>query len=175
MSPFSVTTVANSFFSPAIQHLSGEQITTMATLKGIAYRKKTKADMLEAESISITPERGVEGDYRGKPNDRQVTVMSVEAWQRACDEIHVELPWTTRRANLLVEGLEFGPHCVGDVIQIGDVQMRITRETDPCRRMEQAQKGLMMALVPEWRGGACCRVISGGEIAVGDPVVLLPD
>ena len=142
----------------------------MATLKGIAYRNKTRAVMLETSAVSVTTERGVDGDYRGKPHARQVTVLSLEAWQRACVEIDVELHWTTRRANLLVEGLEFSSASVGNIIQIGELRMEITIETDPCRRMEQAQEGLMKALTPDWRGGACCRVISSGDIAVGDTV-----
>ncbi len=145
----------------------------MATLKGIAYRKKSKAEMLEIRAVAVTPERGVAGDYRGRPHDRQVTVLSLEAWQRACRDINVDLHWTTRRANLLVTGVEFGAHSVGDIIQIGDLRMRIMLETDPCRRMEQQQPGLMKALVPEWRGGACCRVLSGGEIAIGDSVEVI--
>jgi MOSC domain-containing protein YiiM len=36
--------------------------------------------------------------------------------------------------------------------------------------MERAQAGLYNALKPEWRGGVCCRVVQGGDIAAGDPV-----
>ena len=145
----------------------------MAILKGIAYRNKSKAVMLETSAVLVSRERGVEGDYRGKPSARQVTVLSLEAWKRACAEIDVDLHWTTRRANLLVEGLEFGPESVGDIIQIGELRLEITIETDPCRRMEQAQKGLMKALAPDWRGGACCRVLTQGNIAIGDTVEVI--
>jgi MOSC domain-containing protein YiiM len=145
----------------------------MATLKGIAYRNKRKAEMMETSAVQVTPERGVEGCYRGKPSARQVTVMSVEDWQLACADINENLHWTTRRANLLVEDISFGPASVGDIIKIGDLRMQITIETDPCSRMEQAHKGLMKALMPDWRGGACCRVISGGEIKVGDKVEVI--
>ncbi len=145
----------------------------MGTVRGIAYRNKKKAEMLETRSVQVTPERGVEGCYRGKPGDRQVTVMSLEDWQRACADINEDLHWTTRRANLLVEDISFGHASVGDIIQIGELRMQIKMETDPCRRMEQARKGLMKALMPDWRGGACCRVISGGEIKVGDQVEVI--
>jgi len=145
----------------------------MATLKGIAYRLKSKGEMHITALTQVTPERGIENDYRGHPHNRQVTVLSVEDWQRACDELELNLHWTTRRANLLVEDISFGPACVGDIIQIGDLRLQITRETDPCHRMEEAKPGLMKALTPDWRGGACCRVISGGAIAVGDSVELV--
>ncbi len=142
----------------------------MATLRGIAYRLKSKGEMLTRDRVQVTPERGIENDYRGHPHNRQVTVLSVDDWQSACDELNLDLPWTTRRANLLVEGISFSPASVGDVIQIGDLRLQVTRETDPCRRMEEAQPGLMKALAPDWRGGACCRVMSGGEISLGDRV-----
>lgn len=146
----------------------------MATLKGIAYRLKSKGEMHITALTAVTPECGIKNDYRGHPHNRQVTVLSVEDWQRACDELELNLHWTTRRANLLVEDISFGPACVGDIIQIGDLRLQITRETDPCHRMEEAKPGLMKALSPDWRGGACCRVISGGAIAVGDSVELVP-
>jgi len=146
----------------------------MATLKGIAYRLKSKGEMHITELSNVTPENGVENDYRGHPHNRQVTVLSVEDWQRACDELKLDLHWTTRRANLLVEGISFNPASVGDVIKIGGLHLQITRETDPCQRMEDVQSGLMKALAPDWRGGACCRVIRGGDIAVGDRVEVTP-
>ena len=146
----------------------------MATLKGIAYRLKSKGEMHITELSHVTPKSGVENDYRGHPHNRQVTVLSLEDWQRACDELKLNLHWTTRRANLLVEGISFSPASVGDVIKIGDLRLQITRETDPCQRMEDLQPGLMKALAPDWRGGACCRVINGGEVAVGDAVEVIP-
>lgn len=40
--------------------------------------------------------------------------------------------------------------------------------------MEKTKPGLKKTLTPDWRGGPFCRVISGGEIAVGDSVELIP-
>ena len=131
--------------------------------------------MLESRGLDVTPERGIEGDCRGRPGKRQVTVLSLESWQVACAEVNADLHWTTRRANLLVEGLTFGPESVGKVIHIGELQLLITRETDPCRRMDQAHPGLKRALLPEWRGGVCCRVVNGGRIAVGDHVEIIDE
>ncbi|HAD09462.1 MAG TPA: molybdenum cofactor biosysynthesis protein [Porticoccaceae bacterium] len=147
----------------------------MATLVGIALRNKPKAVMLESRGLDVTPERGIEGDCRGRPGKRQVTVLSLQSWQAACAEVNADLHWTTRRANLLVEGLTFGPESVGKVIHIGELQLLITRETDPCRRMDQAHPGLKRALLPEWRGGVCCRVVNGGRIAVGSHVEIIDE
>ncbi|MEQ8802285.1 MOSC domain-containing protein [Haliea sp.] len=139
----------------------------MIELCGIAIRARSRAPMVACDRALVTPERGVEGDFRGKPGRRQVTVLSSESWARACAELGEALPWMTRRANLLVSGLEFTPAHVGSSLRIGDLVLQITRETDPCERMDQARPGLRAALDPDWRGGVCCRVIVGGEITLG--------
>ena len=138
---------------------------------GIARRAKTRAPMETLESAAVTVEAGVEGDLRGTLRDRQVTVLTREGWRAACASLGSELPWTTRRANVLVEGLALAEE-VGKTIRIGSVALLITDETDPCLRMEEQVAGLRDALAPEWRGGVTCRVTAGGSIAVGDAAAL---
>jgi MOSC domain-containing protein YiiM len=52
-----------------------------------------------------------------------------------------DLPWTTRQANLLVDKLTFSPVDVGRTLRIGDIELEITQETDPCSRMTTNIKG----------------------------------
>jgi MOSC domain-containing protein YiiM len=137
----------------------------------IARREKSRAPMEEIESASVTTEAGVEGDSRGNPDERQVTVLTRESWQAACDELGKEIPWTTRRSNILIEGMRIEGQ-LGKTIRIGDLALQITGETDPCNRMEEQVAGLRQALTPDWRGGVTCRVMSSGQIAVGDAVDL---
>lgn len=146
----------------------------MGKLLGIAYRDASRQPMRESASGYLSKAGGVEGDFRGKKGPRQVTVLCLEKWQAACAELGVALPWTTRRSNLLVSGLVIGPECVGRTLQIGTALLRITRETDPCRRMDEQYYGLRRALTPDWRGGACAEVIADGAIATGHAVRLLP-
>ena len=138
---------------------------------GIARRAKTRAPMEVLESAAVSIEAGVEGDLRGAFRDRQVTLLTQEGWQAACRDVGSDVPWTTRRANVLVEGLALAEE-VGKTVYIGEVALLITGETDPCERMEEQVSGLRNALTPEWRGGVTCRVTAGGSIAVGDAVVL---
>jgi MOSC domain-containing protein YiiM len=146
---------------------------SMATLTGIARRAQKGAPMETLDAGPVTCDSGVAGDFRGKPGKRQVTVLSAESWQIACHEVGDALAWTTRRANLLVSGLSFSPDQVGSKIQIGELVMQITGETDPCSNIEKTKTGLFDALKPDWRGGVCCKVIQDGRIALGDPVLLL--
>ena len=138
-------------------------------LIGIATRAKSHAPMLEHEEIEITIDSGCEGDARGRANGRQVSVLAREAWDAACSDLGQSLPWTARRANLLVEGLELADS-TSSKLRIGDVVLEVACETDPCARMTEAARGLREALEPSWRGGVCCRVLAGGRIRVGSTV-----
>jgi MOSC domain-containing protein YiiM len=148
-------------------------------LVGIARREAVRAPMQEIDAGRISIERGLEGDHKGpKFRRRQITVLAREAWEQALAELAgrdgepVHLPWTARRANLLVEGIAL-PKARGAVLSVGPVRLEVTDPTQPCRRMDEARPGLLKALHPDWRGGVTCRVLEGGDIAVGDPVEIL--
>lgn len=144
----------------------------MGRLAGIARREKKRAPMEELESAEITVESGVARDSRGGPGKRQVTLLSVSAWQAACAEIGADAPWTTRRSNLLIEDLEL-PKVAGRLLAIGEVRLRTTVEVDPCSRMDEQVPGLTAALRPDFRGGIGCKVVAGGTVSVGDEVRLI--
>jgi len=142
----------------------------MSRLKAIAIKKLPRADMEVIDDAQITVANGIVGDFRGSQRGRQVTIMSESAWQRTCREIESELPWTVRRANLLVDDIEFDASWIGKTLHIGEVELVVTGETDPCSRMDAQQPGLTAALTPEWRGGICCDVAKPGDIKIGDQV-----
>jgi MOSC domain-containing protein YiiM len=143
------------------------------TLEAIAYKTAKRGIMKPAFCANVTLERGVENDIFGRPGKRQVTVMSQQQWQIACEQIDADLDWLTRRANLLISGYQFSAADVGKVISIGqDLQLHITGETDPCKKMEISHPGLEQALRPDWRGGVTCRVIQAGLIQPDDLVTI---
>jgi MOSC domain-containing protein YiiM len=142
-----------------------------AKLLGIAVRPAPGATPQELSEAVIDVTSGIAGDHRRTPGSRQVTVLALREWEAACREVNAELPWTTRRANLLIDGLTLA-ETRGARLQVGEVVLEIAGETRPCEVMEAAQTGLRRALGPDWRGGVVCRVIAGGAIRVGDPVVL---
>lgn len=142
-------------------------------LSGIAFRHKTKAPMQIKHESMVTRVAGIEEDARGKPGKRQVTILSEEQWKLACDELQITLPWTIRRANLLVKGLQFDERFIGKQIKIGGLILFVTGETDPCAKMNSQVKGLTQALRPNWRGGVCCKVMADGRIKIGDKVLVI--
>ena len=85
--------------------------------------------------LSCDPEAGVIGDH-GSSRRRQITLLSTEQWQSACEQVGHEVAWTTRRANLLVSGGTFGPEHDGRKLRIGTVEILIHGELVPCQQME---------------------------------------
>lgn len=140
-------------------------------LIGIARVAEKRARMEETPTAAVSVEAGIAGDIRGRKRGRQVTILFRDGWEDACRDLRVSLPWTTRRANLYVEGVN-RPRSIGGRISVGSVILEVTQETAPCVLMEQFQEGLKAALTPDWRAGVSCNVISGGEIHVGDAVNL---
>jgi len=132
--------------------------------------KRGPMELLKQARISL--DKGVEGDPRGHKKGRQVTVLSREAWEAACADLGRPLDWTTRRANVLVEGVDlaFTKH---QRLRIGEVLFTIAMQTQPCFLMDEFEPGLKQALKPEWRGGVCCAVLTPGTIHIGDKVEVL--
>jgi MOSC domain-containing protein YiiM len=119
----------------------------------------------------ITIEAGITGDARGRKRTRQISVLFADDWTDACSEIDEQHDWIKRRANLYVSGCR-SPQAIGHIIRIGSVELEVTEETEPCEMMDAISDGLRQALTPAWRGGVCCRVISGGTIRNGDDVLV---
>lgn len=143
----------------------------MGNLLGIALRERARAPMLEVEEAEVS-DRGVGGDSRALGGTRAVTVLSRESWEAACIELDREVPWTARRANLLVEDASL-VDSVGSRLAVGAAILEVTGETTPCERMNEAMEGLRACLVSGWRGGVTCRVVSPGRIRVGDAVTVM--
>ena len=144
----------------------------MGRLAGIARREKKRAPMETLESADINATTGVAGDSRGKPGNRQVTLLSARDWQAACEELGADVPWTARRANLFVDDMDL-PKAAGHIVAIGPVRLRTTIEVAPCSRMDEQAPGLRKALQDDWRGGVACEVIEGGLVSVGDDVSVI--
>ena len=146
----------------------------MGIIAGIARHARPRGPMEVLDRVTISVASGLDGDFRGavKPGGRgrrQVSLIERADWDAAMADLGGDHHWSARRANLLVEGLDL-PQVEGARVRIGEVVLMITQECDPCSRMEEVEPGLKAALTPDWRGGVLTKVISGGDIAVGDKI-----
>jgi MOSC domain-containing protein YiiM len=146
-------------------------MTHVGTLKSIAVRQASRAPMQEQTAVDVTMAEGIVQDYRGT-GLRQVTFLDIAQWRQVMEALGVDLPWHTRRANLLIEGCDL-PAAVGWRLQIGDCRFAIGGETEPCQRMDELQAGLRQALGPNMRAGVWGKVLQGGRLEVGQSVHLL--
>ncbi|MEM8983328.1 MAG: MOSC domain-containing protein [Pseudomonadota bacterium] len=143
------------------------------TVVGLAYRPKPLQPMQTVAAAELTLEQGLVGDARGRPGNRQVTLLAASDWQTVCRELGAQLPWTLRRSNILLDGEWDWPSLSGRHLRVGEALLELTIEIDPCSRMDAQQPGLTGALTPNWRGGIGASVIEAGPVAVGSPVQLL--
>ncbi len=145
----------------------------VGTIEAIAIRSRKKGPMEELPQAKAYAGGGIEGDLPA-PLDRGITLLSTDHWEQVTRELDRNLPWHTRRANVLVSGpgLE---RLIGHEIQLGSVRVAVKGETEPCKLMEQICPGLRAALTPECRGGVLGRITQSGTLAIGDEIVLLEE
>lgn len=119
-------------------------------------------------SAEAVPGTGLRGDQK-RGRTRQVTLLAAESWEAATTELGVEAAPRSRRANVVIRGLDL-EHTIGRRLRLGPVLIQVHGETDPCEMMDRVAPGLKEALIPHRRAGVFGAVIEGGSIAVGDPV-----
>ena len=144
----------------------------MGKVIGITTRIEKRGPMVVYASAKVSFDHGVGDDYRGLTrNDRQVTVMTEENWNVVCEELDRKLHWTTRRANILISGVDL-ENTTGKLLKIGNFFLEITGELAPCYRMDEELNGLKKALTPNWRGGVTCKILKEGIVNEGDKVTI---
>lgn len=141
---------------------------TPGRLEAIWVKRARGGKMDATQQVTLAAKKGIVGnaDWGGW---RQVTIMEKEVWESVTSSLGVTLDPSTRRANLMVSGIELA-HSRDKVISIGIVRVKIVNETAPCNLMDEVYPGLEDALKSEWSGGAFGYVIDDGEITVGDDV-----
>lgn len=145
----------------------------VGTVIDLAFKTARGGPMLRAASVTAVAGHGIAEGPPSSPR-RELTLLSAEQWRQVTRQLGTDLPWHTRRANLLVDAASL-EHLIGRTICIGPVVVRILGETKPCNVMDDQYPGLRSALEPECRGGVHGRICVDGMIRVGDAVLLLDD
>lgn len=137
----------------------------------IALRDADKTVMHEVADATAIENGGLVGDPPSSP-DRGVTLLASGQWKLVTDQLGANLPWWTRRANVLVEADSLA-HLIGCRIRLGDVELQVIAETKPCGLMDKLHNGLRAALTPDVRAGVYGRVVKAGSFRIGDAVTLV--
>ena len=113
---------------------------------------------------------GLVGDRYHGSSKLQVTVQAAGELAAASADAGwgIDPGLTRRNITLTAESVPRDP---GHRWRIGPVELEVVRDAPPCRRMDEIfGDGSRVAL--RRRAGVICRVLTDGEITVGDPVDL---
>ena len=127
--------------------------------------------------------RGLEGDryhdgtgsfsWKGRGNGRDLTLVAAEALEALAVEHGIELDGAASRRNVLTRGVDLDG-LLGRRFSIGEAMCAGVRPCEPCAHLARlTDPGVLAGLAG--RGGLRADILVGGTIAVGDPVVALPD
>ncbi len=141
---------------------------SIGPIQSIAIRTARRGPMKEIASARAEQGGGIDADLHVSP-DRGITFLAAGAWRQTCAALQADLPWHTRRANVLIDADSIAD-LIGRTIRFGDVTVEIKGETHPCGLMDELHAGLRAALTPDVRAGVLGRVVTGGTFAVGDTV-----
>src|SRR5262249_14983172 len=153
---------------------------TTGRVHGIQITATSGAPMVSVERVRAHAGRGLEGDryhtgvgeWSDSSRGRGITLVAAEAIEQANAE-HPGLdlePRDTRR-NVTVGGLDLRD-LIGHEFRIGDVRCVGVKLAEPCTYLQGLLgKPILPALVH--RAGLRADILSDGEIALGDEIVVL--
>ncbi len=144
-------------------------------LEWIGLRPRRDVPMDEVEHALAQAGAGLVGDrYTGGSGKRGITLIQAEHLPAiAALSGHDAVAPATLRRNLVVSGVPLIA-LKGRRFRIGEVLLEGTDECDPCSRMEAAL-GPGGFNATRGHGGLCARILEGGTIRRGDPVVAIAD
>ena len=134
--------------------------------------------MRSVDRIRAIPGKGLEGDryfretgtYSDRPGPgREVTLIESEAIEAMARDNQITIPPGATRRNVTTRGAPLN-HLVGQEFEVGPVRLLGIKLCEPCSHLESlTQKGIIAGLVH--RGGLRAKILTEGDIRVGDPIV----
>lgn len=156
----------------SLQKLRG-QFARSGTVEWIGLRPSRKVPLQSVESVALDPRAGLAGDhYSGRSGRRHVTLINQDhlvAAARSLGRSTVE-PAEVRR-NIVVAGINLLA-LKQTRFRLGTAELEYTDECHPCSRMEEVL-GTGGYNAMRGHGGICARVVTAGEVALGDELTFL--
>lgn len=136
----------------------------MAVVLHLFRAPKRRAAMESLPEVRALEDVGVEGCAHARPQGkRQVLLMDRETL-----DLFGLAPGIVRE-NVTTEGLDVNGLAIGQVLQIGEVELQVSAVCDPCEQIEALRPGLQAAM--QGRRGMLCKVVRGGLLRRGDEIV----
>jgi MOSC domain-containing protein YiiM len=108
--------------------------------------------------------------------DKAVYAYSAEHYPRWREELAIlDLPWGAFGENLTTRGLLEETVCIGDRFRAGTAELMATQPRTPCYKLgiRFGRPDMVRLFQKSGRSGIYFAVLAEGEVASGDPIVLL--
>lgn len=144
-------------------------------LTWIGLRPARRQPMMSVDAADVAPGIGLEGDHYTSSHNgpRQVTLIAAEDLSAIGGFLGGEAPPQALRRNLVTRGLNI-MSLKDRRFRIGQAVLEGAGECAPCGRMEETL-GTGGYNAVRGHGGIVARVIEGGRIAIGDPIVRIDE
>lgn len=134
-------------------------------ISNLFLKPKHGAPMQEVHQVTAVDGMGLNGDTSFGRKKRQVLLIEGETLSE------FGLKPGQLRENMTVQGLALAGLEPGSNILAGQVLLEVTGDCAPCQQVEDIRSGLRQEM--EGRRGTLCRVVTGGELKIGDQVAIL--
>jgi MOSC domain-containing protein YiiM len=150
-----------------------ERCMALAHVDSIYIGSQKKVPMSRVDEATARAGLGLEGDryYRPEGNepDREITLIEAESIEEL-NRKGVAFEIAESRRNVVTRGVSLND-LVGRQFHVGAVRLEGIRLCDPCGHLEKLTRpGVRQGL--DNRGGLRARIVEGGPIRVGDPVII---
>jgi MOSC domain-containing protein YiiM len=135
------------------------------TIRSIQTCPGERLPMRQLEESELV-DGGIPGDAHFAPGSiRQLLLIEAETLAA------LGIEPATVKENLTVEGVSLMGLPAGTRLEVGDAELEVTKECEPCSRMDEIRDGLRAELVGQ--RGMLARVTRPGTVRRGDPVRVL--
>ena len=136
-----------------------------ATVVHLQLKPAAGASMRPVPSVTAITGYGLKDDANAGHSKRQVLIIECELldeFQLSAGEV---------RENITVQGIQLAGMAAGTRVRVGNAVLEATLDCAPCQFIEDKRPGLRAAM--EGKRGTLFKVIEGGEIKVGDIILIV--
>jgi MOSC domain-containing protein YiiM len=147
----------------------------MASVTHIFVAPARGAPMQSVRAVEAVADQGLRGDRYMEANvrrepDQQVTLIELESIEAFTRDTGLSLPPDGPRRNIVTQGMRLNDLC-GQRFKVGDVVLDGLELCEPCRLFARRTHREALQFFAG-RGGLRARIVTGGEIRVGDTVAV---
>ena len=139
----------------------------VATVVALHASTANRVPLAALQQATVIENRGLDGDRHSLPNNRRALLLMT---QESLDEFGLR-PGEVRE-QVTVRGLDLHGLPPGSRLKVGGALLEVAGLCAPCERIEELGAGLQTKM--DGRRGRFVRVVEGGDIRVGDAIVVEP-